>query len=346
MKRILHIVTAVVLAVTWTGCGPTLPAKEDVKNRLASDLPSYLSVQGIEIETIPIGKDGNNLCKFGLSVVPRENLFIKGSSKQAAEIQADLLDRSVTGEISENVHAAASKAVMDFPSQWNFLILGAEKGKPIILHGSIIADHNGKEWRWGSPQFEQAAVFDARPISAFPSNSLVEGSPEAASVIEGLRKKIQDIEMAEKLQKEKAAADLAVRKQGLLNLFKPGSKFTGQVKSDRWPDPVELTVDEGSDPAGTQLKFRIVNPLDRRMYRDFTGALDPEGLVDSKIAIASASAQRPIGDFKDPRGLFGPVRMLYSGNDSSLVKFFVTEEGLRGDFSGYSGPVIELIKQP
>jgi len=346
MKRILQIVTAAVLAVTWTGCGPTLPAKEDVKNRLASDLPSYLSVQGIEIETIPIGKDGSNLCKFGITVASKENLFIKGSSKQAAEIQADLLDRSVTGEISENVHAVASKAVMEFLSQRNFLIVGAEKGKPIILHGSIIAGHNGKEWRWGSPQFEQAAVIDAKPISVFPANSLAEGSPEAASAIEGLRKKIQEIEIAEKRQKEKTAADLAVRKEGLLNLFKPGSKFTGQVKSDRWPDPVELTVDEGSDPAGTQLKFRIVNPLDRRMYRDFTGALDPEGLVDSKIAIASASAQRPIGDFKDPRGLFGPVRMLYSGNDSSSVKFFVTEEGLRGEFSGYSGPVIELIKQP
>jgi len=346
MKRILQIVAVAVPAIVLTGCGPKLPAKEDAKNRLASDLPSYLSVQGIEIETVPIGKDGSNLCKFELTVVPKEKLFIEGAPKQAAEIQAVLLDRSVTGEISENVHVAASKAVMEFPSQHTFLIVGAEKGKPIVLHGSITADHNGKEWSWGSPQFEKAAVFDARPISVFPANSLVEGSPEAASAIDGLQKKIQEIEIAEKRQKEKAAADLAARKQGLLNLFKPGGKFTGRVKSDRWPDPVELIVDESSDPAGTQLKFRIINPSDRQMYRDFTGAIDTEGLADSKIASASASAQRPIGNYKDPRGLFGPIRLLYSGNDSCSVQFFITEEGLRGEFSGYKGPVIELIKQP
>jgi len=346
MKRILQIVAATALAIVWTGCGPHLPAKEDVKNRLASELPSYLSVQEIDIETIPTGKEGNTLCKFGLTVVPKENLFIEASSRECIEIQADLLDRSVTGKISENVHHAASKAVMEFPSQHTFLAVGSEMGKPIVLHGSIIADLQGKAWKWGSPQFERAAVFDAKPKSAFPPTSLVEGSPEATAAVGIIRKKIQEIEIAEKRQKEDAAADLVVRKQRLLELFKPGNKFAGHVKSERWPDPLELIVDESSDPSGIPLKFRIINPQDRQMYRVFIGAIDTEGLVDPQIAIASASAQRPIGDYKDPRGLFGPVRTLYSSNDSSSVQFFLTESGLRGEFSGYGGPVIEIIRQP
>ena len=82
------------------------------------------------------------------------------------------------------------------------------------------------------------------------------------------------------------------------------------------------------------------------MYRDFVGVVDADGLVDSKIAVAKASGQRPIGSFNDPRGLFGPIRTLYSSNDSTSVQFYITDTGLCGKFSGYGGPVIELIKQP
>ena len=357
MKRTLHITLSTVLAAAWTGCGPKLPPPEEIKNQLASELPAYLAVQGIDAESHPIGAEGRYLCKYSATVTPKEDLFIKGASKEAIEIQANLLDRSVTGEISESLHNAASQAVMQFPAQYTFVTLSAEKGKPIVLHGSIAANRFGKEWEWKAPEFEPSAVFAAKPRSAFPPNALVEGSPEAAAAVEGLRKKIQEIEITEKLRKEneaveqaareqKAAADLAAKKQHLLQLFQPGSKFTGNVKSERWPDPVELIVDESSDLSGRPLRFRLINPQDRQMYRDFVGVVDPDGLVDPKIAVAKASGQPAISRFEDRRArLSGPIYRLYSSGDTS-VQFFLTDTGLRGQFSGYQGPAIDLTKQP
>lgn len=357
MKRTLQITLAIVLAAAWTGCGPKLPPTEEIKNQLASELPAYLAMQGIDVETHPIGTEGSYLCKYSASVAPKEDLFIKGASKEAIEIQANLLDRSVTGEISESLYNAVSQVVMQFPAQHTFVTLSAEKGKPIVLHGRITASRFGKGWEWKAPEFEPAAVFSAKPRSAFPPNALVEGSPEAAAAVEGLRKKIQEIETAEKRRKEneaaeqaareqKAAAELAAQKQHLLELLQPGSKFKGNVKSERWPDEVELIVDENSDPSGKPLKFRLINPQDRQMYRDFVGVVDPEGLVDPKIAVAKASGQPAIGRFEDPRArVSGPIYKLYSSGDIS-VQFFLTPTGLRGQFSGYQGPAIDLTKQP
>lgn len=160
------------------------------------------------------------------------------------------------------------------------------------------------------------------------------------------QKAAADLAAEQGARAQKAAADLALKKDHLFELFKPGSKFTGHVKSESYPIEVELIVDESSNPSGQPLKFRIINPQNRQVYRDFVGVVDPDGLVNSEIAVAKAAGQPPIDEFRGERALSGSNHQLYAKTRSPSVRFFLTETGLRGEFNTSDPFAIEIVKQP
>lgn len=344
MKHTLHIISAVALALTWSACSPKPPSQQDLKNRLAPDLPPYLTLQNLELETSPSG-EGRYTCKFRATVQPTEDLFVPSSSRAANEMQIHLVERLAEDQISQGVFDAATKVITEFSDRHSYIKVEADKSNPITLHGGISATRGDQGWQWGFPEWSRAVVFEARPRSAFPVDALVEGSPEATAALDGLRQKIQEMEKAERLKTEKATAEFEAKKNELVAMFRPGTRFKGHVKSENFPDQVEMVVAAESDPTGNPLKFRLINPLDETMYRDFVGVIDPEGLRDPKRSVAKASAQPAVGNFDDKRGLFAPMRTLY-GQSAYSIQFFVTETGLRAESSGYGGAVLELVRQP
>jgi hypothetical protein len=333
-----------VLGVILTGCGSNMPPKEEAKRRIFAELPPYFSLQNGEVEVNRNG-DGQFECNVALVVMPKEKLFIQSAPPtEIAHILGEVIDKEQNGEITKQLSQTMNEAVQSVFEKQKFLAVKAEAAKPVTVYGRISATQFGKDWEWGHPNIEKVDIMDAKPRSAFPSAAILVKSEEAAKAVQDLRKRINEIEFAQRQRDEKAKADRESKKALFLDSIKTGALYTGVASNGNGSEPIELKVVE-CDTKSVVIKIHLKSLLNDKIFRNFSGTFSFEGTRESIEPALILKGERPEPGIRSDKA-FEPISVLFKIGETGITLFLTPDGNFTGKSSGYAHVNITLTKKP
>jgi len=173
VRYILLIVVFFVAAVLLSGCEKKnqAPPKQMVQDALLANLPPYLSLDSIELESIPTGPESFKV-NFKAIITPKEDLY--------------QVDREVEGTPTVTLLKVIQTA-----------------GTEASLYGSLEAKRTMDLWTLESPQIEIGLQQFGLPRGTFPPHSYVIGSSEASAALKQQAANAAEEERARKLASER-----------------------------------------------------------------------------------------------------------------------------------------------
>lgn len=170
-QKSLFILNLLALILCLSGCGDSGksgPPKSDVQAAVSLGLPPFLSMKGVETETISSGEDTVRV-NFKATVAPKENLY--------------LIERRVAGT----------------PAITLLKLVQAENAES-SLYGTLQARKVVDKWSLEKPVIQNGLEQFGSPKVAFDGLSFVNGSPEAERALR------EQTANAEKASAERRAA--------------------------------------------------------------------------------------------------------------------------------------------
>ncbi len=324
------------------------PPKQMVHDALLASLPPYLSLESIELESVPTGPESAKV-NFKAIVTPKEDLYE--------------VDREVEG----------TPTII-------LLKVTQAKGAKASFYGFFEASRTIDQWTLGSPQIGVGLQQFGSPRGAFPPHSYIAGSEDANAVLKEQAAKVTEQEQARKIASEKQESEQKAQKerealeqkerqkqleqakiameeqrkkeeeqqkkqeedarQKLILATAPGTRYIGTIKHGGKIQRLRLVFTEQE---GVLIRAEASNPDRRGEKQKFVGELvfDPQPEKD-KPDIAYPIVMSPIGK----QDLDGEVWAFYRCDGS--LKLYLTDIGLEGEADmrdslwGEQGYVIHL----
>ena len=322
-NRLIMCSVLLVGAFALTGCGKSSPPKDAVRNAVAVVLPSFLSIDSIEIEPIATGPESYKI-NFKAVLATKENLY--------------LVDREVEGTPRVTLLKVAQAA-----------------GSKVSIYGFLEARRMMDKWMLDTPVIQVGLDQFGKPRGAFNAQSYVTGSDEAnaalrqqtvnAEIQEQARKAALDRQERErleqekreeerrKLQEERQAREDTARKErerlARIEAEKQRQKEMEQQKKDEEAkrQPIIQATAIGTGYIGT-----IETPIYQRTQRLRLVFTKQTGfLVSVEVSNPDKPSQKETYsgrlDF-DPQATYSIL--LSTGGVSSELKLRLTDTGLEG----------------
>ena len=317
---------------------------------MAALLPAHFKLVGAEVNFTAV--DENNwLAKSKLQISPEEDLFISASADPKVVAAAE--NKYTEPELTAPAHAA-NQAHVAVPSQVynqynrflqdrNRLIRRARKdwikpatktGKALAVYGSASASYEFKAWKISNARLDQHIETAGAPRSAFGTDVLVVGSPEAAVLAEEISQASAALDAAlveitarvDQLVAEKHRKDAEAlkareqaeqeRKKIIIAAVAKGRRYEGRLGKHL----IGIEFTECND-AGTVVGARIYNPQAPKLSRLFSGIVVFKP-YDLKTPPIQLSPGPPVGT--DTGGVYV--------NTSDKIFLTPTVNGLLGNF--------------
>lgn len=337
------------------------PTKKMVQDALLANLPQYLSLNSIEIESIPTGTESFKV-NFKAIVTPKEDLY--------------MMDREVQG---------TPKIIL--------LKVTQTIGTKSSLYGFLEASRTMDVWTLGLPQIDIGLQQFGTPRGTFPPHSYITGSDEAKTALkkqaenaveeererkaamerqelelksqqerEALeRKKRQEQEALEqkereerdeqariaaaekrKIEEEQQRKEEEEARQKLINATAEGTRYIGTISRGDKLQRLRLIFTEQKD---FLIRAEASNPDRRGVKQTFIGKLvfDPKP-EEGKPNVAYPIVLSPIGEQKFKDADYNEVWNFY--RDLGYLKLYLTDIGLEGEACigtfGHDDYVIQL----
>ena len=344
------VVILFILSIAAGGCRKNQPPKDKVVSTMAALLPAHFKLVGAEVNFTAV--DENNwLAKSKLQISPEEDLFISASADPKVVAAAE---KKYTGpEIGAAAHAADQAHVVvpaQVYNQYNrllqdrnqliskarkdWIILATKTGKALTVYGNALASYEFNAWKISNARLEQHIETAGAPRSAFGTDVLVVGSPEAAVLAEEISQASAALDSAlaeitvrvDQLVAEKHREDAEAlkareqaeqeRKKIIIAAVAKGRRYEGRL--GKHLIGIEFTE---SNESGTIVGARIYNPQTPKFSRLFSGTVVFKP-YDLKTPPIQLSPGPPVGT--DTGGVYV--------NTSDKIFLTPASNGLRGNF--------------
>lgn len=347
------------------GCGKNEPPKEKIANAMAGVVPAHYKIAKGEVEFIPKDKMSGT-AKVQLQISPKEDLYISATTDP--NVLASAGKEYPQSQLNAPAHAA-DEAKVSFPRDLrdqidvrvrarNHLIrkanqpwikAAAKAGSTVTVYGTATATYEFKDWRVSNPRLDHDVSTLGAPRSAFPSDSLVVDSADAATLAEEISKASAALDKAladatdavNRAMAEKRASEAEVvarkeaieqeRQKSILAAIAKGRRYEGRVGTQ----PLAIEFIE-CNPPGTLVRARIFNPKVSALTRLYTGTVifDREKSRGYPIHL---SAEQPVQGSNIPF-----IYRAHGGEGDILLG--PTANGLEGRPTYYQGEPIVLAK--